>query len=338
VSLTYVALLPLPLLCPSVQLSIGVPAISLNASFNGAVALNASLTVTPPTVALYLSQLESLQAQLSLGISLGAPSVSFTLSDTLTLVASLEAAFSLLVTLEGLLNASIGMYAFTYSGIASGMGAALTTELATQWPDSAPTSTATNAIILGAVAPIAQTQLAAFLNGLTVASGLVYTAKMTAMSSLSLVTAAATAQGNAAIQAQLDAALKVKVAASVTPPSLAITAEALGKFAANLRAQLNLAPPKIQAALSATANLSASLSAKFGLMIALGATLDRYDAELFCYTYSGTGAAMGAAVTTSLASTWGDGTTPTTGACVAAILATTDSFTYGIMTGFFGGV
>jgi hypothetical protein len=230
------------------------------------------------------------------------------------------------------------MYAFTYNGTANAMGAAITSELATTWPDGAPSSGSCNAILMGAVTPIAQTQLEAFFNGLTVGSGLVYTAKLTALSALTPVTNAATAQGYAAIQAQLGAALQVQAHVQVTPPTLAITAEALAKFAANLTASLSLAPPSISAALSATANLAASISAQFGLMVALGATLDRYDAELFCYTYSGAANALGAAVTSALSSTWGDGFTPTSSGCIAGLLATTDAFTWTTMLSFFGGV
>ena len=336
-ALTYVAELSLPLLCPSVQLSLGVPAISLNAQLTGNLALNASFSVSPPTVAIYLAALESIQLQLNAAITAGLPSISFSLSDTLTLIADLDLAFGLLVTLEGLLGASIGMYAFTWAGTGVTMGAALTAELATQWPDGAPSAGACNAIILGAVSTIAQTQIIAFLNGLAVGTGLVYTAKMTALSALSPVTAAATAQGNAAITAQLNAALAVKANASFTPPSLGVTATAVAKFAAALRAQLGLAPPSVHAALSATASLAASISAQFGLMVALGATLDRYDAEVFAYTYAGAGTGLGAAATASLATEWGDGT-PTTGPCLAAILATTDGPTWAVMQGFFGGV
>lgn len=334
-ALAYVADLSLLALCPSVAASIGVPAIAFSASFSGNVALNASLSVSPPTAAIYLSELVDLQATLNLAIGFGAPSFSFSVSDVLSFQAQLELALSLLVTLEGLLSASIGMYAFTYSGVANGMGAAITSELATSWPDGSPTSASCNAWIFGATSSIAQTQIAAFLNGLEVGSGLVYTAKMSVLAALSPVTNAATAQGSAGINAQLSASASLKAAAQVTPPTLAIVATALAKAALNLKAQLNVAPPAISAALSATANAAASLSASFGLLISLGATLS--GGSVFVYTYSGAADVMGAAVTSALASTWGDGHTATSGDCLAVILATTDSFSAGIVSGFFGG-
>lgn len=336
-ALTYVAELVLPAIVPSVQLSIGAPAIALNASLQGSLSLGASLVLSPPTIAVYLAALAEIEAQISGAITLGLPSVSFTLSDTVALVASLELAFSLLVELDALLDASIGMYAFAYSGTASAMGAAVTGELATVWPDGAPSNTACNAMVFGAVSSVAQGAIADFLNGLQLGAGLVYTAKMSALAALSPVTFQAATQGNAGIQAQLDAALAVQANVQVSPPTLAVTLEALASFAAYLKTTIAIGPPSVQAAISATANLAASISAQFGLLVQLGALLSSPGA-LFCYTYSGLGNAFGAALTTALASTWGDGVTPTSGACVAPILATTDSFTWTTMTSFFGGL
>jgi hypothetical protein len=327
-ALTYVAELPIPLLVPSVQLSIGVPAISFNASLTGALALNASLSITPPTISIYLSALLDLMVTLDLAISLSLPSVSFDLSASLSLTASLNLAFSLLIVLEGILTAAIGMYAYSYTGIGNELGASLTAELATEWPDGVPTTGTCYALIFGAATPVAITQVQKFLNGLNYGTGLVFKAKMSAMAQLSLVTAAAIGQGYAGISAQLQAALTIQAAAmvnvSVTPPTLAATATALLKFAANLEAQLSLAPPSISAALSATANLAASLSANFNFMISLGVALENYAAELFIYTYTGPADTLGAAVTSALGSTWGDGKTSTSGDCVATFLAATD--------------
>jgi len=117
----------------------------------------------------------------------------------------------------------------------------------------------------------------------------------------------------------------------------AVTLEAIGKFAAFLAAHASFGPPKVQAAISATADLAASLTARFSFMIDLGLVLSSPGA-LFCYTYSGLGNALGGDLTSALSATWGDGVTPSTGACVAAILAATDSVTATVMTGFFGGL
>ena len=73
-------------------------------------------------------------------------------------------------------------------------------------------------------------------------------------------------------------------------------------------------------------------------MAQLGLAMGRYDAEFFCYTYSGTGSGLGAAVTSALASTWGDGTTPSTDECACVVLATTDGFSASVLASFFGGL
>lgn len=336
-ALTYVDHLILPAVVPSVQLSIGLPAIAINANLQGALALNAELSITPPTIAVYLAALVEIEAQLTAAIALGLPSVSFDFSATVALVAQLELAFSLLIDLEALLAASIGMYAFTYTGTGDALGAAVTAELASTWPDSQPTNTATTAMIFGGVSTVEQQAIADFMNGLTVGSGLVYTAKMSALSELSLVTNLAIGQGEAGIQAQLDLALSLQAHVNLTPPTLAVTLEAIGKFAAFLAAHASFGPPSVHAAISATADLAASLTARFSFMIDLGAVLSSPGA-LFCYTYSGLGNAMGADLTSALSATWGDGFTPSTGECLVALLAATDSATATVMSGFFGGL
>ena len=335
-TLSYVAGLVLPALVPSVELSIGAPSIAINAELSGNLALNASLGLTPPTVAIYLAALADVEAMLSLAIGLSLPSISFSLTDELALIAGLEAALGLLATLESLLSASIGMYAFAYEGVGSAMGAAVTTELASSWPDGVPTSGTCHALIFGAASSVAQTQIQSFLDGLSVAPGLTYTGKLSAMADLSLVTSAAIGQGVSGINYMLKAALAIQASASLTPPALTLSATALASFAAYLRANIAIGPPKLTAALNATASAAASLSARFSLLAALGLVLSS-PGLFFVYSYAGAGDALGAALTSALASTWGDGSTPTSSVCVAPILATTSSADFAVMTGFFGG-
>lgn len=343
-ALTYVADLPIPLLCPSLYAALGLPAMSLNASLTGALALNASIAITPPTMALYLQATVDWQAQMTLGIGLGAPPVSFKLSDTLSLSASLQLSFSLLLAFEAELNLSLslgfgaGLYAFTYEGAGNALGSAVTTELSAGWPDGSTGSC--TGIVLGAATPIAATQIAALLDGVSFSAGLTVGNKLGSLAALSKLTAKASVQGSAAISAQLaaTAALTAKASISVAPPTLAVQFAAVAKFYANLVADLSLAPPAIKAAVSANAKLAASISAQFSFMAQLGACLSRYDAELFAYSYTGTPSGFGSALTTSLATTWGDGTTPTSGACACVVLAALDPVSAGAMGFFFGGV
>jgi len=344
VSLVYVGALPLVAICPIVNLSIGEVSVAIQAAFSGALDLNASLSITPPTLTIILAALAQIQAEISAAIALGLPSISFNASFAASLVAKLELAFTLLINLEALLSAHIGIFAYSYSGLANAMGAAVSTELATQWPDGTPSSGASNALIFGAVnnitltpPTIAPDSMKRFLNGLAFTPGLAYAGKIT-LATLSLVTALAIDEGNGAIQAQLAAALALQASLAITPPSFAITASALLDYAVALVADAELALPSIQFALDATANLAADLSAKFGLVINLGFALARPDAALFCYKWSGAGNALGGALSTSLVSTWGDGTTPTNTPCIAAILGAVDSLTWTTMGSFFGGV
>lgn len=335
-ALSYVGSLTLSALAPSVYLSIGEVAISLNAALQGNLALNASLSASPPTLATVLAASANFSAELAAAASAipPVPNVSFSLSDCATLTANLNASLGLLVTLEGLLAASIGCYAFGYTGVANALGAAVTTELATQWPDGSPSSGASNAMLFGAVSSIAQTQLAAFLGGVPLTGGLAYGGKV-GLGIISPVTLNTISQGNTGIQAQLAATAALQASLSVTPPSFAAMISAQAKFYANLQAQASL--PSVQFALSATANAAASLSAKFGALCQLGAALERFDATAFVYTYSGAGNALGSAITSALRTTWGDGVTPTSGACSAALLGSIDSTTWTTLQAFFGG-
>jgi hypothetical protein len=343
-ALTFIANLPLvsPVgiggLCPSVGLSLGAPALSLSASLTGALALNASFSATPPTLGFYITGLEETLLDLTLGASLGVPDCSFGvnvaagISVVADIAVNLNAALSLyLPALELLFSAAIGVYAFTYTGIASGMGATLTAELASTWPDGAPSSGACQAIIL--VAPSADASvLLAFLNGLgTAPAGLTYTGKLASLSALSPATSKAMPQAEAALNASLSAC--ATITASMTPqisiplPTLAVTAAAVADVALpNLKAAINVAPPTL--VLQATANLAANIRATAGALASLGLTLSQFQALFGVYTYSGTGTAMGAAITAGITSS---------ADVTAVVLACTDSLSYATLAGFFNG-
>jgi hypothetical protein len=335
-SLVYVGSLSLAALAPSVYLSLGKVGVSLNAAFNGNLSVSASFSATPPDLSFYLAGIAQMIADLTTSAGLGLPNVSFDVSAAATLLVELEAAFVLLVALEALLGASIGILAFGYEGPGNALGAAVTSELAVQWPDGTPSVGAANALVFGAATPIAGQQLGLFLDALTLTGGLVYAGKI-ALATLSHITFAAIAQGDAAIQSQLDAAIQLQASLSVTPPTLFADIQALETFAASLVADPLKAIPKPSIAIAATAKIAADLNAKFGNVIALGAAFGRFDATLFVYTYSGAGNLLGPALTTALATTWGDGTTPTATACAAAILGAVDALTWSTMGAFFGG-
>jgi hypothetical protein len=335
-SLVYIGSVSLAALVPSVYLSIGKIGVALNAAFNGNLDVSASFTLSPPDLSFYLAGLAQMDADLTTSLSLGLPNVSFDVSAAASLVAELELSFGLLLALEALLNAAIGIYAFGFVGLGTDIGAAVTTELATQWPDGTPSGGTANAMLFGATSSIAQSQMALFLDALIFGSGLVYAGKLT-LALLSRLTFAAIGQGDAAISAQLDAALQLSASLDITPPSLAADIEALLAFQASLVADAAFAVPKPSFAIDATASIAADLDAKFSGVIALGSAFNRVDATLFVYSYSGPGNDMGADITSALATTWGDGTTPTAAPCTAALLGATDTLTWSVMGSFFGG-
>lgn len=341
-SLTYAGNLPITGLCPIVATVMADAAIAMSASFNGAVAVNAQFSLSPPTVAAILSAAATFSAECTVGAGLSLPSVSFDLTACANLTASLTAALSGLPSLLALLNASVGVFGYTYSGIASSLGGALTTSLATTWGDgTTPTSGSCTALIFGLVnnaslSPpnIASTQFASFLSGLTTfgSSGLNYSGKMT-LGALCAALLAGTSNISLVINAQLAVAAALQASLSITPPTLFADAS----MAAAVAADLSLTLPSPSFAVSASASLQASLNAQFAAVIALGVILARFDATAFVYLYTGAANALGAAVTTSLASTWGDGTTPTSGSCNAVVLGAADSATATAMTSLFGG-
>lgn len=336
-ALTYVASLPLYLLAPSVWLSVGVPSVSLSASLQGNLALNASLSASPPTVAAQIGASVEFTAQVAAAAAFvpPVPSFSFSISDTVSLNASLGAALNVyLPALNVLLSASAGIYAFAYEGVGTGLGPSVTTELVAQWPDGAPTTGNTTALIFGAVSASARTNIPLFLNGMTFGPGLVYTGKI-GMSAMCPVVVGAASQGGASLGAQIKASAHLSAAASIAPPSFVAMLEAQARFTANLAALGKIAPP--QFALNATANAAASISANFGASCSLGAVLGQFGSTFFVYEYTGPANGLGAALSAALASTWGDDLTPSSSVCTAVVLGATDALSIATMLGFFGG-
>jgi hypothetical protein len=347
-ALTYVGDLPIPLLCPQLQLCIGLPSIQFSADLTGALALNASLSLSPPTVSIYLAA--EVEFALLLGLTVTnvppLPTVNFDLSVSVSLEASFSLSLSLLLDFElglsfsAFLSAHVALYVATYEGTANQLGASLATNWATQYPDGSPSSATCSAIVLGAASSVAMTILPEFLDGLTWGAGYTQQTIASLSAMLELVTKASTQaqvaiEAKAAAQAKVSAALRAR--GSISIPTPAITLSALATYNANLKAQLSLAPPKISAAISATANLAASIQASAGFMASFGALL-RWDGGIFAYSYSGQGNQLGSALRSALSATWGDGTTPTNEPCVAVVLAATDSFSASVLAALFGGV
>ncbi len=134
----------------------------LNAKLAGALALQASITVTPPTMAASLQAavalVAALEAQIALSISLGLPEVSVDLTVMLSVVAELNASIAVLIGLAQVM-AVAGVAAVTYTGQAQNYGREMQVEIS----KIAPTGNAVQAVTFLATEPAVFAALGAIL-------------------------------------------------------------------------------------------------------------------------------------------------------------------------------
>jgi hypothetical protein len=151
-------------LCPLVVSASALLIADLQARVTGLLALQARLTVTPPTLALNITLVTQLLAQLQAALAIGLPGVDFQLTAVAALLVSLEAQLALLLQLQALFGAP-GVYVYTWDGPANLLGPALGVELATQWRDGVPTALHANALVLGTVTPATWVAMRTFFGG-----------------------------------------------------------------------------------------------------------------------------------------------------------------------------
>lgn len=320
-------------LCPLLARACGNAAISIAAAYQGALDLNASISITPPSIAALISALAEFEAQCSFAITAGVPTVSFDTSGIAQILVDLNASLTALIALDAQLElpAAVAWLGYPYPAPGTGLGAACT-----------PLSTVTNALILAAVdipfftSGVAKAQLEALLDGVTYPGA----GAFVQIKDISATAKAAIPQASAAIQHQIDLALKLRPA--VSPPTFAASAQAAAKLAAYLSTDAGAVLPKVGFTLAASAKLAASLLAQFNALIQLGLAIYRPDGGLYVYSYTDTGTPGGLAteLTAALASVWGDGVTPTALPCEAAVLGTVDPVSWANLTGasgFFAG-
>jgi hypothetical protein len=165
-SLVYGGKVTLGALTPVTFSAMGQAGGAIDAQLHGAISLKASLSVTPPSIATIIADLQRLIADLLNAEANALPTVSFDLAACDSLVASINASYTFLAALGALLgNQNVGVFAYTYTGNANALGGALATELATQWPDGTPSSGSCTAIVLGAIDGVSESALTAFLGG-----------------------------------------------------------------------------------------------------------------------------------------------------------------------------
>jgi hypothetical protein len=122
------------------------------AKLTGALQLQASITLTPPTIATSITAtlelVAQLQAQLALSISLGLPEVSVDLTVMLAVIADLNASLAALLALNITLGTA-GVYVLKHEGDAPTFGSEMQAQIST----FAPAGNAVHAVTFLATDP-----------------------------------------------------------------------------------------------------------------------------------------------------------------------------------------
>jgi hypothetical protein len=166
-TLTYVGSLSLgqcvPLaLAASAQLSasIGIVLPKLQAELAGLLALQANLTIHPPSIAANIDVVLQLLAGLQTSLTLGLPGIDFQIAAVLELVAkiqvdlgSLSASLSFGLNLQVILGA-LAIDLYVYEGAARQLGPALGQQLTNGLPSGTGPNHPCNAIVLATESPV----------------------------------------------------------------------------------------------------------------------------------------------------------------------------------------
>lgn len=343
-------------LCAPLMSTFGQPAVNISAALTGSTTLNASLTVSPPTLPSIIADLDEFIFQLGVGDFFGVPTVSFGASAAATSVANLEAALVALPAVEAIINANFAIWGTGFNVTGNTLGTAVAAEYALTWPDGVPGTLTENVIILAcpdipfAVPPpfqadIASTKLIQFFDGVTFGSfPSANSQTFGSIGEMTKVTFKAIPESANAIQYQLDQAMTLAAHITVTPPSFAESIAAIAKFQAYLLKNVNTALPKVQFALNASANIMNRISGLFPFSVLLGTALNNPGAPMYVYTWSGSATlpvvGLAAVLTTELASTWGAHGShdfPTALPCHVAMIGTLDPLAYANLLAFFAG-
>lgn len=143
------------------------------------------------------------------------------------------------------------------------------------------------------------------------------------LAALSPVVYASMGQAAVPMNAALQGNLALKASLETSPPTLASIVAAAEEFQTQLDLALASIPPvpSVSFSIADCVSLTASLNASVGLMSTLTALLGA-AAAIYSFAYAGPANAMGAALTTELASTWPDGA-PTSSATTAFVFGAT---------------
>ncbi len=149
-SATLVGELPLGVLNPAVELALAPAAAQLSGNLTAALALQASLSVAFPTLAMQLETLLTVTIpSLQAGIALGLPGITFSASAAAALVASAELELGKLQVLLNLLGGSVFVYRFS-GGTVSTIGSDLASAITSTQPPGLISTDPVSGILIGA--------------------------------------------------------------------------------------------------------------------------------------------------------------------------------------------
>ena len=142
------------LLCPEVTASISFAGAQLEANLTAALAIQASVSITPPTLTAQLTAMlavmTEIQAALEAGITLGLPGVSISVAAAAELVAKAQLSLGNLSILLGLLGGP-SMFVYSYSGgTVASLGADITAGMVAQPPPGLAPGDPVSGILVGA--------------------------------------------------------------------------------------------------------------------------------------------------------------------------------------------
>lgn len=125
-SLQFKGQVTIGVLCPLAASAVGPMNAQLTAQLNGAIALQAGLTLSPPNITAALAQLQSLIASLEALIAegIGFPPATLQIAAVEALIANLNVTVGILSELATLF-ASGGVGLYVYEGAAAGFGPAI---------------------------------------------------------------------------------------------------------------------------------------------------------------------------------------------------------------------
>lgn len=284
----------------------------------------ATITASPPTVAVAFQAVAELAAALVIAAGVVPPIVSVSVSFNASFVASASA----LATLAAAINAVValagpGLDVYVYEGTGGALGGALGAELV----DGAQVE----GLVLGATSSSAAAAFSWLFPGVAPAPGLVFAGTLGLGNLCSSVFGTF---GSLATEYSMRAAMAAKASAnlSLLPTTIAGDATLVAKAKATLQAAITIGLPdvsgKLVAAIQARVTAIGALAAQ--ITTALGFATDGLDV----FAYSGVASSLGPALTGALAGGWPDGASSSAPSTALVLVARTPAAQAALTTFF----